>query len=576
MPLQFDLSITPLSREGSYLSLSRPRNLPPEKQGLYLRTHHATRVGRCELFALTLLDANGQPFTGQVHDHAHQTHATIDAGSDRTIDLCLTAPDSWRITGRGNLGLRLRMEPGPGVVAQPLGKTPTGQPRILVNARQSFCQCMVDTIRGRVELDAPWGPNRCERIVVDLLPDEHGCFDVALDVFQSTWTPRDPRPGLDDARHQLAQTFDQYLDKLPPADEQFALAREHAGYVMWSATVPPGGLFTRPAVLMSKMWMDQVWSWDHCFNAMALSHGHPWRAVDQFMLMIEQQDEFGAFPDAVNPAIRHFNHCKPPVHGWALRYCMEHGRGPLLSANVQRLLYDGLARWSRWWLDHRTLEGEQLPCYLHGNDSGWDNATIFDHGAPLIGPDLAAFLAVQCDVLAQMASRLGLQSEAAIWQTQSQRLREQLISQLWREDLGHFIGKRQHDGFEVICDSLVTCMPIVLGDALPREIQQKLVQRIKRFVTDHGLATEHPDSPHYKPNGYWRGPIWAPSTMLIIDGLTRVGQMDLARDIAMRFCRTCAREGFAENFDALSGASLRDPAYTWTASVFLVLAHQFR
>jgi biotin operon repressor len=31
------------------------------------------------------------------------------------------------------------------------------------------------------------------------------------------------------------------------------------------------------------------------------------------------------------------------------------------------------------------------------------------------------------------------------------------------------------------------------------------------------------------------------------------------------------RSGFAENFDAVSGAGLRDRAYTWTASVYLML-----
>jgi putative isomerase len=33
--------------------------------------------------------------------------------------------------------------------------------------------------------------------------------------------------------------------------------------------------------------------------------------------------------------------------------------------------------------------------------------------------------------------------------------------------------------------------------------------------------------------------------------------------------------GMAENFDALSGDGLRDRAYSWTASVFLVLGHEY-
>ncbi len=32
--------------------------------------------------------------------------------------------------------------------------------------------------------------------------------------------------------------------------------------------------------------------------------------------------------------------------------------------------------------------------------------------------------------------------------------------------------------------------------------------------------------------------------------------------------------GFAENFDARTGAGLRDRAYTWTAAVYLTLARE--
>ena len=34
----------------------------------------------------------------------------------------------------------------------------------------------------------------------------------------------------------------------------------------------------------------------------------------------------------------------------------------------------------------------------------------------------------------------------------------------------------------------------------------------------------------------------------------------------------CESSGFAENFDAGTGAGLRDRAYTWTAAVYLLFA----
>jgi glycogen debranching enzyme len=115
-------------------------------------------------------------------------------------------------------------------------------------------------------------------------------------------------------------------------------------------------------------------------------------------------------------------------------------------------------------------------------------------------------------------------------------------------------------------------MPIVLGERLPRDVSDVLAERITSHLTPYGLATEHPDSPYYESDGYWRGPIWAPSTVLIEDGLRRAGHIDLADEISRRFRALCEEFGFAENFDALTGVGLRDRAYTWTASCYLLLA----
>lgn len=46
----------------------------------------------------------------------------------------------------------------------------------------------------------------------------------------------------------------------------------------------------------------------------------------------------------------------------------------------------------------------------------------------------------------------------------------------------------------------------------------------QRFLTPFGLATEDPTSQLYAPNGYWRGPIWAPTTYLLVDGVRRGGR----------------------------------------------------
>jgi len=45
--------------------------------------------------------------------------------------------------------------------------------------------------------------------------------------------------------------------------------------------------------------------------------------------------------------------------------------------------------------------------------------------------------------------------------------------------------------------------------------------------------------------------------------------------VARRFCDLAKQSGFAENYNARTGEPLRDHAYTWTSSVFLILAHEY-
>ena len=99
---------------------------------------------------------------------------------------------------------------------------------------------------------------------------------------------------------------------------------------------------------------------------------------------------------------------------------------------------------------------------------------------------------------------------------------------------------------------------------------------------DHARLTVEADGGEFllavgeiRGDGAGRGPIWAPATMLLLDGLWRCGERDFVRDMARRFAQLVAQSGCAENFDARTGAGLRDRAYTWTASAMLTMAEEY-
>jgi len=151
-----------------------------------------------------------------------------------------------------------------------------------------------------------------------------------------------------------------------------------------------------------------------------------------------------------------------------------------------------------------------------------------------------------------------------------------VLGELW--DGESFFARNAVTHERIHCKSLLPYISIIAGHMFPKDVQQKLAAILSvenRFLTPHGLATEDVSSEMYVSDGYWLGPIWAPSTLAIIDGLRNIGMDELSKKIAKRFCDTVAAGGMAENFDALTGAPLRDKTYTWTSSVFLTLAGKY-
>ncbi|MDG4830720.1 trehalase family glycosidase [Solwaraspora sp. WMMD1047] len=404
---------------------------------------------------------------------------------------------------------------------------------------------------------------------LDLAGDQP--WEIAIEEYATARRPYRGSATFDQVRAARGAEFGAFVDAVAPWRGADTPAAELAAYVLWSATVAPAGFVTRPAVLMSKHWMDKVWSWDHCFNAIALAAGEPELAWHQFQLPFDHQDESGALPDSITHSEVLHNYVKPPIHGWALRQLRRRLPRPPDRAMLAET-YERLARWTGFWLDARRAPGQPLPHYQHGNDSGWDNASIFDDDRILQTADLAAFLVSQLRCLADLAGELG--EPADRWRREADRIHTAMLRDLWTGE--RFTARHPGTGQRRASRSLLDLMPVALGADLPAPVAAALARGVQGHLTPHGLATEPTDSAHYLADGYWRGPIWAPATVLVEDGLRRAGHTGLADQIARRFRALCEKSGFAENFDAETGVGLRDRAYTWTASGYLILAAAHR
>jgi glycogen debranching enzyme len=559
MTISLDLTATPFSRRGCWSSLSYPRKVEhqPLGLGLYLRTNHGRPIVPREILRLQPLQAGRE---------AQHTVSSDGSGIDIAVAgggrISIVCAGSGTVRIRGS-GCAMRLD----VVAGPLSRQP--MPTVVyalrpgawaVNMRGALRRYAVVPVSGGIDCDADWEGERTTRATLTTVGRQ---WEILIDEFQTVWSDQE-RPSFAAERAAARRELAAFTAGLPPVPSAYRSSRAAAAYLLWSCTKSPSGNLAREAVFMSLNWMDGVWSWDNLFNLVAIAGTDPELAFAQIAVEADHQDAHGAYPDFLGDLYKHYCFHKPPVHGLLLGH-LRRTQPRWFTPARRKLIVDSIGRFTRFWLDHRRWAGDDLAYYLHGNDSGWDNSTLLLAGAPLVSPDLNAFLATQCRFLAGLTSG----TAARRWTAEAKRIEAALL-RLWDGD--RFVGEHLPDRRRIRSESLVDCMPIVLGRRLPQDIAAALVARIRTFLAPAGLATEQLTSPHYTADGYWRGPVWGPSTLLIWLGLRDLGENALARDVAARYCQTCVRSGFAENFDATTGAALRDPGYTWTASAFLVLA----
>jgi hypothetical protein len=553
----FDVREIPFSMRGSWLDLSPVVGLHRTAEEIHLVSHVN---GMHPVFALAP-ERDGRPVPTRWRAGPSRLEWAADDGAQ--ITAAFDGPRTVRLRGSG-VGMRVReaageLTPFTGgyLFVDPVDRA------VVLTSYETGRRYRISALVGSLDPVGVEALGRDERAVV-LGGDGR---DWEAEVVETTTgvIPSLSGASFEEVVAAADLSFASFLDPLVPAAGRTPAATL-AAYTLWSATVAPEGMMVRESVLMSKHWMDKLWSWDHCFNALALAPALPDLALDQFFAPFDHQTAAGALPDSITHSEVLYNYVKPPIHGWAFRRLRTSLARPLTVTEVRRA-YDSLSRWTSFWLSCRRAPGHPLPYDQHGNDSGWDNATTFDRDRVVEAPDLAAFLVLQLEVVADLGRELGLPT--GDWERAREEVLGALLDRLWTDD--GFIAVGALSGRPSSSTSLLGLLPLVLGERLPTRVRQTMIDLVGRHLTEHGLATEPVTSPEYRDDGYWRGPIWAPATALMESGLRESGAPDLADLVAARFQRLCERSGFAENFDAVSGAGLRDRAYTWTASVYLML-----
>lgn len=383
--------------------------------------------------------------------------------------------------------------------------------------------------------------------------------------------------SFDQCVAQSRNAFDVWRSTFPKVTSQYEHSIETALYTCWASTIAPRKNLDNYGILMSKDVMRAIWSWDNCFTALGMSYGGDHDlAWHQIKIVLDKQAENGALPDLVTDWHTSWTCVKPPIYGIVLEEMISRG---VIQQDKFAYLYDKLSRLTEYWMMYRDVNKNGIPEYYRNVDTGWDNGTMFGRELKCESPELCAYLIRQLDLLEYLAEKLNRQSDISKWKGYSERLLNYLVDNLW--DGNDFFAVNILDNTPTCTanQSLIKYLPLIIGKRLPEDIRQKVINDLKTsgIRTPYGLASENPNSPHYVPDGYWLGPIWAPVNYLMVTALEECQEPDLAREIARDFCNLCnaSPSVMGENYNAQNGKPLRDQAYTWTSGAYMSLMYRY-
>lgn len=336
-----------------------------------------------------------------------------------------------------------------------------------------------------------------------------------------------------------------------------------------------------------------LWAWDSWRFSAGAAAFDPELAKNNIRAMFDYQLPDGMVIDCIytDPAENNARDSKPPLVCWAVDKIWEATGDKAFLAEM----YPQLLAYYKWWYAKRDHDGNGMCEYgsVDGTleaaawESGMDNAIRFDDAVMVANGtsgdawsmnqesvDLNAYLANECRYLRKFADILGERFDAP---DHTGRVAEYFYDKERR----FFFDRRLGDGAFVGDPGCEAYTMLWTGLATPRQVEEMMptLKDESKFSTFIPFPTVAADNPKYNPRGYWRGPIWLDQTYFAISGLRHYGYKELADDYTRRvFDRLDGLKGGApihENYDTHTGARLKAPHFSWSASHLIMLYQEY-
>lgn len=423
--------------------------------------------------------------------------------------------------------------------------------------------------KGSVNMKADWDWEKLSTPIVkgDFLPDENGELLLSIEDFDHAGVERESLYSYEEGHAKVSKEWEDFLALQPELNVRYAEEREKSAWMTWTHLMSPSGRIKRPFMYMGATFCAS--EWQMCENAVVLKNNLP-IAIELMLNMLDWQSPDGQLADLYGDGRGVFGQVKPPIQGWALDILMrEHDFATEVPHDKLEWMYEGYSRWANWFMLYRDNDHDGIPNYEHGDETGNDGTAITRQTPMVELPDLSAFLVLLYEYLGKIAQILDKdETECQAWFDKSKDLLDKLIKTFWNGE--RFIGLT--DGKHEVIDtaSIIFYRTLVLGKRLPQEIIDKMAADLSEegnYLCPYGLMSQSLTSRDFSMNGYGNGGPSGTENLLIATGLYAAGKMELAKEIARRYCDGM-KLGGSPFFATMPGF-----AGSWGAAAFQILAN---
>ncbi len=338
------------------------------------------------------------------------------------------------------------------------------------------------------------------------------------------------------------------------------------------------------------------WLWDSCFHAIAWSALGDQRGLRELRSCFRAQLPSGFVPhmrylepnNLRGPLTDRSSFTQPPIYAHAAHVLTRAGFA------IETTLLDAIASGLEWLWQHRR-EDRGLLFIVHPWESGaddsprwdsWLSHSRYDHrayskfdaelvaqtdyddaGAAVWSRTFVAIPAAFNAFAAHAAHELAALSGDAQWEVRSRDLAAAIDEHLWDDEVGLWLDIAVVGGGDSAAaptlDGVFGGLATADRDRANRALDHLLEPG--RFASTYGLRYLPPGHPAYDANEYWRGPAWPQLNYMAYVAARRWDRVDVADAIRSMSLRGTMESGFAEYWNAETGAGRGACPQGWAA-----------